>query len=186
MNIENEKRSVHAAGARRTRACFTWRRIPVPTCDRRTIAGGNDVLRIIVIGKCRDRRLAALADDYVARIRPLAPVEVVELKDADPRREAADMVRRLGARDPARPVIALDEHGEDLASTDLARLLGAHGSLAFLVGGADGLGDEARARADRTVRLSSLTLTHEMARVLLLEQVYRGLTILRGLPYHRA
>jgi 23S rRNA (pseudouridine1915-N3)-methyltransferase len=144
------------------------------------------VLRIIVIGKCRDRRLAALADDYVARIRPLAPVEVIELKDADPRREAADMVRRLGARDPVRPVIALDERGEDLATNDLARLLGAHGSLAFLVGGADGLGDEARARADRTVRLSSLTLTHEMARVLLLEQVYRGLTILRGLPYHRA
>ncbi|MBK8167503.1 MAG: 23S rRNA (pseudouridine(1915)-N(3))-methyltransferase RlmH [bacterium] len=144
------------------------------------------MLRIIVIGKCRDRRLAALADDYVARIRPLAPVEVVELKDAEPRREAADMVRRLGARDPARPVIALDERGEDLATADLARLLGAHGSLAFLVGGADGLGDEARARADRTVRLSSLTLTHEMARVLLLEQVYRGLSILRGLPYHRA
>lgn len=144
------------------------------------------MLRIIVIGKCRDRRLAALADDYVARIRPLAPVEVIELKDADPRREAADMVRRLGARDAVRPVVALDERGEDLATADLARLLGAHGSLAFLVGGADGLGDKARARADRTVRLSSLTLTHEMARVLLLEQVYRGLTILRGLPYHRA
>lgn len=144
------------------------------------------MLRIIVIGKCRDRRLAALADDYVARIRPLAPVEVIELKDADPRREAADMVRRLGARDAARPVIALDEKGENLATNDLAHLLGAHGSLAFLVGGADGLGDEARTRADRTVRLSSLTLTHEMARVLLLEQVYRGLTILRGLPYHRA
>lgn len=144
------------------------------------------MLRIIVIGKCRDRRLAALADDYVARIRPLAPVEVIELKDADPRREAADMVRRLGARDAARPVLALDERGEDLATNDLARLLGAHGSVAFLVGGADGLGDEARARADRTLRLSSLTLTHEMARVLLLEQVYRGLTILRGLPYHRA
>jgi 23S rRNA (pseudouridine1915-N3)-methyltransferase len=144
------------------------------------------LLRIIVIGRCRDRRLAALADDYLARIRPLAPVEILELKDADPRREAADMVRRLGARDAARPVIALDERGEDLTTADLARLLGAHGSLAFLVGGADGLGDEARARADRTVRLSSLTLTHEMARVLLLEQVYRGLTILRGLPYHRA
>lgn len=143
------------------------------------------LLRIIVIGRMKDRRLAALADDYVARIRPLAPVEVVELKDADPRREAAAMVARLGARDAARPVIALDEKGEDLTTADFARILGAHGSLAFLVGGADGLGDEARARADRTLRLSSLTLTHEMARVLLLEQVYRGLSILRGLPYHR-
>ena len=144
------------------------------------------MLRIIVIGKCKDRRLAALADEYVARIRPLAPVEVIELKDADPRREAAAMVQRLGARDPARPVIALDERGEDLTTVQLSALLGAHGGLSFLVGGADGLGDEARARADRTIRLSSLTLTHEMARVLLLEQVYRGLAILRGLPYHRA
>ena len=143
-------------------------------------------MRIIVIGRCKDRRLAALADDYVARIRPLAPVEVIELKDADPKREATAMVQRLGARDPARPVLALDEHGEDLTTVQLSALLGAHGGLSFLVGGADGLGDEARARADRTIRLSSLTLTHEMARVLLMEQVYRGLTILRGLPYHRA
>ena len=143
-------------------------------------------MRIIVIGRCKDRRLAALADDYVARIRPLVPVEVIELKDADPKREATAMVQRLGARDPARPVLALDEHGEDLTTVQLSALLGAHGGLSFLVGGADGLGDEARARADRTIRLSSLTLTHEMARVLLLEQVYRGLTILRGLPYHRA
>jgi len=169
------------AGAR-ARGALQCRRRRSPRRDRKDDA----LLRIIVIGRCRDRRLAALADDYVARIRPLAPVEVIELKDADPRREAADMVRRLGARDPARPVIALDERGEDLTSADLARLLGAHGGLAFLVGGAEGLGDEARARADRTLRLSSLTLTHEMARVLLLEQVYRGLTILRGLPYHRA
>lgn len=144
------------------------------------------MLRIIVIGKCKDRHLAALSDAYVARIRPLAPVEVIELKDADPRREATAMVQRLGARDPARPVIALDERGEDLTTMQLSALLGAHGGLSFLVGGADGLGDEARARADRTIRLSSLTLTHEMARVLLLEQVYRGLAILRGLPYHRA
>ncbi len=144
------------------------------------------MLRIIVIGRCKDRRLSALADEYVARIRPLAPVEVIELKDADPRREATAMVQRLGARDPSRPVIALDEHGEDLTTMQLSALLGAHGGLSFLIGGADGLGDEARARADRTIRLSSLTLTHEMARVLLLEQVYRGLAILRGLPYHRA
>jgi len=167
--------------------------------DRRTLVSGTPLrrprtipgkalplLRIIVIGRCKDRRLAALADDYLARIRPLAPIEVLELKDADPRREAADMVRRLGARDAARPVLALDEKGEDLTTAALAKILGAHGGLSFLVGGADGLGDEARTRADRTIRLSSLTLTHEMARVLLLEQVYRGLTILRGLPYHRA
>ncbi len=57
--------------------------------------------------------------------------------------------------------------------------------LVFLVGGADGLTDPVRRRADRVLRLSRMTFTHEWARVLLLEQIYRGLSILRGMPYHR-
>ena len=83
-------------------------------------------------------------------------------------------------------MVALDEHGDAVTSVALSKLLGAHGDVAFLIGGADGLGPAARERADRTLRLSSMTLTHEMARLLLVEQVYRGLTILRGMPYHRA
>ena len=81
--------------------------------------------------------------------------------------------------------LALDERGEEVTSRQLADLLGRYGKIAFLVGGADGLGPAARERAARTVRLSALTLTHEMARVLLLEQIYRGLCILRNRPYHR-
>ena len=59
------------------------------------------------------------------------------------------------------------------------------GSISFLIGGPDGLGPAARERSTRTFRLSSMTLTHEMARTLLIEQIYRGLSILRGKPYHR-
>jgi len=143
------------------------------------------VLRILAVGRMKDRRLAALADDYLKRIRPLAAVSVEELKDRDPEREGREMVQRLGSPDAGRPAVALDERGESLTSRDLAALLGRHGSIDFLVGGADGLGEAARARADRVLSLSSLTFTHEMARVLLLEQLYRGLAILRGLPYHR-
>ena len=140
------------------------------------------MIRVFAVGRLKDPRLTDLAADYLRRIAPLAACQVVELKDQDPPREGAEMLRRLGA---ASFVVALDERGDDVASTDLAALLGAHGSLSFLIGGADGLTDEVRARADRVLRLSSLTLTHEWARVLLLEQVYRGLTILRGMPYHR-
>jgi len=143
------------------------------------------LLKIVAVGRMKDRRLAGLLDDYLARIRPLAPVEMVELKDAGPVREGRDMVSRLGSSRGSSLVVALDERGDSLTSRDLAALLGKHGSIAFLVGGADGLGADARGRADRTVRLSRLTLTHEMARVLLAEQIYRGLAILRGLPYHR-
>jgi 23S rRNA (pseudouridine1915-N3)-methyltransferase len=144
------------------------------------------MIRIIAVGKMKDRRLAALAEDFLKRIRPMAPVEIVEIKDARPEKEGREMVAKLGSATGAGLTVAMDERGDDLTSEQLSRLLGEHGGISFLVGGADGLGDEAVARADRAVRLSSMTLTHEMARVLLLEQIYRGLSILRGKPYHRA
>lgn len=144
------------------------------------------MIRVLAVGRMKDKRLAALADEYLKRLRPMAPAEVVELRDADPDREGREMTARLGSPDGSQLVVALDERGDDVSSTDLAALLGSRGNVCFLVGGADGLGETARRRADRTLRLSSLTLTHEMARVLLLEQIYRGLSILRGRPYHRA
>ena len=144
------------------------------------------MIRIIAVGRMKDKRLAALVDDFMKRLRPLARAEIVELKDTDPEREARDMVDRLGSPGGNQLVVALDEKGEAVTSVGLSELLGAHGDVAFLIGGADGLGEAARGRADRTLRLSRLTLTHEMARLLLAEQVYRGLTILRGMPYHRA
>jgi len=144
------------------------------------------MIRIIVVGKMKDKRLAALAGDYLKRLRPMAPAEVIELKDSQPAREGRDMVGKLASPVGNQLVVAMDEHGDDLTSQELAQLLGAHANICFLVGGADGLGPDARQRAGRTLRLSSFTLTHEMARVLLLEQIYRGLSILRGKPYHRA
>jgi 23S rRNA (pseudouridine1915-N3)-methyltransferase len=144
------------------------------------------MLRIIAVGRMKDSRLAALVEEYLKRLRPLSPTEVIEIKDSDPEREGREMAARLGSARGRELVVAMDEHGEDLTSEAFAEVLGAHGSIAFLVGGADGLGAAARERADRTLRLSSMTLTHEMARMLLAEQIYRGLSILRGRPYHRA
>ena len=95
------------------------------------------------------------------------------------------MTARLGSAQGRQLVVAMDENGEDLTSAEFAELLGKHGGISFLIGGADGLGPAARERAGGVMRLSSMTLTHEMARVLLAEQIYRGLSILRGKPYHR-
>lgn len=143
------------------------------------------MIRIIAAGKIKDKRLAGLLDDYLKRIRPLAPVEVLEIRDSTPEKEGREMAARLGSAQGRQLVVAMDELGEDLTSVEFAQLIGGHGGISFLIGGADGLGPEARLRAQRTIRLSSMTLTHEMARVLLAEQVYRGLSILRGKPYHR-
>lgn len=143
------------------------------------------MIRILAVGRLKDARLADLAADYRRRIRPLAPLTVIEVKDQTPQREGKQLLARLGPAGGHEVAVALDERGETFDSEALAALLGRHGSLAFLIGGADGLSDEVKNRADRILGLSRLTLTHEWARVLLLEQIYRGLTILRGLPYHR-
>jgi 23S rRNA (pseudouridine1915-N3)-methyltransferase len=143
------------------------------------------MIRIIAVGKIKDKRLEGLVEDYRKRIRAMAPVEITEIRDSNPEKEGRDMASRLGSARGSQLVVALDEHGEAMTSRDLASLLGDHGGISFLIGGADGLGADARSRADRSIRLSSFTLTHEMARVLLVEQIYRGLSILRGKPYHR-
>lgn len=144
------------------------------------------MIRIIAVGKLKNRDLASLADDYRQRLRHFTQLDVLELRDQGPPREARQMLDQLGRSGTSTHVVALDERGRDLTSQDLARALGAHGSICFLVGGADGLTDTVRERADLVLSLSRLTFTHEMARVVLLEQIYRGFTILRNLPYHRS
>lgn len=143
------------------------------------------MIRVIAVGKLKDQRLADLAADYQRRLRPMTSLETIELRDQTPEREGQQMLQRLGSAAGNELVVVLDERGDQLTSVELADVLAAHGSLAFLIGGADGLTEAVRARADRVLGLSRLTLPHELARVLLLEQIYRGFSILRGSPYHR-
>lgn len=140
------------------------------------------MIRILAIGKLKSAHYAGLCSTYLERIRPWSACEVVELKDQDPDREGRAMAERIGAGEL---VVALDERGDAPASREFAALLASHGSLTFLIGGPDGLGDAAKVRADRTLRLSSFTLPHELARLVLVEQIYRGLAINRGHRYHR-
>ncbi len=139
------------------------------------------MIRILPIGKLKDRLLAELCADFAQRITRWSSLEIVELKDQDPGREATAMLAKLGTG----PVHALDEHGDTMTSRKFSKLLASHGSPTFLIGGPDGLGDAARQRADRLLSLSPMTFTHETARYLLLEQIYRGLAIGRNHPYHR-
>lgn len=143
------------------------------------------MIRIIAVGKLKDRNLAGLCDEYRRRLRPFARLDITELRDQGTERECKQMLDMLGTNRGHGHVVALDETGRDLSSRDLSAVLGCHGTITFLVGGADGLNDEVRRRADFVLSLSRLTFTHEMARMLLLEQLYRGFSIIRGLPYHR-
>jgi 23S rRNA (pseudouridine1915-N3)-methyltransferase len=148
------------------------------------------------IGRVAEPWLRSGVEEYAGRIRrylPLAEHELKEVKGG--RKQDVRLIReqegqRLLARLPERAcVVVLDQAGRELTSEGLAELLGRHmldgtGELALVIGGAYGLSDEVKRRADLLLSLSPLTLTHQMARLFLFEQIYRSLTILRNEPYH--
>jgi 23S rRNA (pseudouridine1915-N3)-methyltransferase len=135
---------------------------------------------ILAVGRMKDRAMAALCDDYLQRARRHVPVEVIEVDDG------AALSRRLPA---GAAVVALEPEGEEWTTPQLASYLEGqmvHGAraVAFLIGGADGLPRDAVGRAAHRLSLSRLTLPHRLARVVLCEQIYRALSIIRGEPYH--
>ena len=138
-------------------------------------------LVVLAVGKLRGAEVRALADDYLGRLRKYGPCEEREVKrDAD----------LAGAIPAGALVVALEVDGDPVTSTELSRRVGEwirkdKGIVTFLVGGAEGIPREVSRRADVRLSLSPLTLPHRLARVLLLEQLYRAMTILRGEPYAR-
>ncbi|MHB8418837.1 MAG: 23S rRNA (pseudouridine(1915)-N(3))-methyltransferase RlmH [Myxococcales bacterium] len=150
-------------------------------------------IRVLSIGKDRKGRFEPLAQEYAGRIARQIPFELVVAgeargDDAAARKaEGALLGRGLRERDLA---VALDERGEMLSSEGLASRLreverSGGRDLAFLVGGPGGLDPALLGEAKWKLSLSRLTLPHQLARVVLLEQIYRALTILRGEPYHK-
>jgi len=124
--------------------------------------------------------------EYAKRLRPLAGVTIEYLKPAGGEEESAALLRRSEGMYR----VALDERGEQCASREFAARVGRWEqervkSVALLIGGADGHGGELRAQADWLWSLGRLTIQHELALVLMLEQLYRAYTIKGGLPYHR-
>ena len=142
-------------------------------------------MKVIVaaVGRLKEPYLIAAEDEYKKRLRAYCTLAVTEHKDT------AALLASLPAGAHA---YAFDERGETLSSLDFAQgvlgheeLRGAGAPVVFVIGGADGLGDALRARAQRLIAFGRLTIAHRLVRVLVLEQIYRGFTILRGSPYHR-
>jgi 23S rRNA (pseudouridine1915-N3)-methyltransferase len=139
-------------------------------------------IRLLMLGKTRREEARSLLDDYVARIRHYAEVEVTELRDAGP---AA--LRKLKL-DSSATIILLDAAGKQFTSQQFARWLSdlrdrGTRELVFLCGDAEGFPAGLRAGAKLKISLSSLTMPHEFARVVLAEQIYRAFAILAGHPY---
>ena len=149
--------------------------------------------RIIWTGKTRDARLRALIEDYAERLSHFVRCEVTELKEpgrTDKTGIDKETKRISDALRPASLTVLLDPEGAQWTSQELAAQVRSWESsgvkeVAFVIGGPNGLAPELMTRADKRWSLSRLTLTHEMARVLLFEQLYRAFTIVHGLPYQK-
>jgi 23S rRNA (pseudouridine1915-N3)-methyltransferase len=133
-------------------------------------------------------------EEYANRLARQVRFELVEVPEARKHagtpqakvEEGAALLAKLGARER---VVALDERGDELTSRELAarvgRWLERGQDVALLIGGSDGLAPEVLARAEERLALSRFTLAHRLARLVLVEQLYRAMTILRGEPYHK-
>lgn len=141
-------------------------------------------LKIAWIGKTKEPAIASLTDEYLKRISRYSPVEGMPLRDE------ADLLAKFGSSSKTKStLILLDSRGKEFSSEQFAKFLEDYQDrnplpLVFAIGGADGFGAEARSAAQHVISLGKMTLTHELARVVLLEQVYRAFTILKGHPYH--
>lgn len=139
-------------------------------------------IHLVMLGKTRRPEIRSLLDDYSGRIRRFAEIQFTELREG-----SAASLRRLEL-DPAATVVLLDAAGKPQTSEQFARWLGdtrdrGAREIVFLCGGAEGFPDALRRRATQKLSLSSLTLSHELARAMLAEQLYRAFAILAGHPY---
>ena len=140
-------------------------------------------IRLLMLGKTRRGEVRAVIDDYVKRVSRSCPIEIVEVRDG----EAA--IKKLDA-DRAATAILLDAGGKSWTSESFAKWLGelrdrGTREVVFVCGDADGFPQELRERVAQKISLSAMTYSHELARAMLVEQLYRAFAILSGSPYPR-
>jgi 23S rRNA (pseudouridine1915-N3)-methyltransferase len=138
-------------------------------------------LLIAAVGRLKDKRLEELTAEYLSRVKRHLPVEIKEVRTPD---------KLLRAVPAGWDQVALDEHGFELNSRELARKLEDRMNrsvkgVAFLLGGAEGLTDEVLGRVNWKLSLSRMTFPHRLTRLILAEQLYRAVSIIKGEPYHK-
>lgn len=152
-------------------------------------------ITLLLTGKTTDTRLASLIDDYRQRLTHYVPFDLVVVPDIKNAKslsaeqlKTAEGEALLARLTPAMDVILLDEHGKEWRSIEYAEWLqkkmGSGRDLTLVIGGAYGFSKEVYARANGQLSLSQMTFSHQMIRLMAIEQIYRAMTILRGEPYH--
>lgn len=152
------------------------------------------MIKLICIGKIKDKHLQALCDDYASRVSRYHPLQIIEVKDeaigSDEKKILdAEASRALKNIRDDEYVILLDLHGKSIDSPSLARkidqLFIRNSKIDIVIGGSLGLGEQLRKRANEGIKLSDLTFLHQMSRLIILEQLYRSFKILNNETYHK-
>ena len=152
-------------------------------------------MTLLVTGKTGDARLASLIQDYQQRLTHYVPFEFVVLPDIKNAKSLSEEQLKTAEGDvilrwltPSMEVVLLDEHGREFRSIEYAEWLqkkmSAGKDLVLIIGGAYGFSPAVYARANYKVSFSQMTFSHQMIRLMAIEQLYRAMTILRGEPYH--
>ena len=152
-------------------------------------------ITLLVVGKTADERLQSLISDYQQRLKHYVPFEFVVLPDiknakslSEEQLKTAEGELILSRLTPAMDVILLDEHGREFRSIEYAQWLqkkmGSGKDLTLIIGGAYGFSSAVYERANGKISMSQMTFSHQMIRLMAIEQIYRAMTILRGEPYH--
>ena len=151
-------------------------------------------ISLLMVGKTTDARLVSLIDEYQQRLKHYVPFELVVLPDIKNAKsltqdqlkaaEGEAILAKVGTTE----VVLLDEHGAEYRSVDLAswlqKKMGSGRDLTLVIGGAYGFSPAVYERANGKLSLSQMTFSHQMIRLMAIEQIYRAMTILRGEPYH--
>lgn len=143
-------------------------------------------IKVAWIGKTKEPAIASLTDEYLKRISRYAQVEGIAVRDE------TDLLAKFGKDAKAATkstLVLMDSRGKEYSSEQFAKLLGDYQDrnplpLVFAIGGADGFAGETKSAAANVISLGRMTMAHELARVVVLEQIYRAFTILKGHPYH--
>lgn len=152
------------------------------------------MINLVVVGKLKDKNLVGLSAEYVKRIQPYHKLDIIELKDftnnnkIDAVAKEAELIMKVIK--PNDYVVTLDLNGKDVSSVALSEklddiFLNHSSSITFIIGGSMGLSKEVIARSNFKWKLSNLTFTHQFARIIALEQIYRSFKILSNEPYHK-
>lgn len=155
-------------------------------------------IRIIQIGKTKDSYIEEGIMEFTKRLSPYVKLEIVTLKEVMATKaftkehckevEGEEILKLLGKSSEPEAIIALDEHGKEFTSMEFSKFLGKFFDLGerinFIIGGPYGLSENVRKKASLLCAFSKMTFTHQMIRIFLLEQIYRGVSIIKGKEYH--